>query len=90
MAIANSLQQNETPAAISQETFRVSMEADTSIVITPTRIKAIYNVTIFPNEATGGNWTATYISAFKFGDPKITFTAQANTVWFVTLYGTQA
>lgn len=89
MAVASAVSKmmTDTPVAIAMETFYVQMNADTSIVITPTKILAIDNVTIIPQDAIGGNWTATYPTGFLPGDPTIQFIAQVNSLWYVTLYG---
>lgn len=90
-AIARSFKQDATPTAIGEEVFMIDMDVDTSIVITPSKIKAIESVYWAPtNAAAATAATTNRADAFMPGQPTITFESAATATFVLVVRGTIA
>ena len=90
MATATSLKQDATPVAIAEETFLCSLgPADTTVTVTPTKIKAIESVIATCADAASAG-AVPFVTSFNFGDPTVTLTSANNADFFVVVRGTIA
>ena len=90
-ASAVSFKQDVTPVAIGREVFVVDTDVDTSITITPSKIKAIESVYWVPtNAAAATAATTNRLSGFTPGAPTVTFVSAVSSTFIFVVEGTVA
>lgn len=77
---------SDTPVSEAFEIFEVDLDVGTSVVITPTSIKAITFVDVTPTNA-GGAAAGSGYASYSYGDPTVTINGANNDTFTVKVIG---